>query len=87
MGTWTLTLSIEIAQRSCIMGSLGPKPFKHKSFEGKGYKGIDDEDIRIRSSEMHSGLEGEGVVGVEDCRAQAREDAVHAQKGIVPSAL
>ena len=32
----TLTLTITIAQKPYIMGSLGPKTLKYESFEGKG---------------------------------------------------
>ena len=32
---FTLTLSIKIAQRPYIIGSLGPKALKYESFEGK----------------------------------------------------
>ena len=32
----TLTLSIKIAQKPYIIGSLGPKALKYESFEGKG---------------------------------------------------
>ena len=31
-----LTLSIKIAQKPYIIGSLGPKALKYESFEGKG---------------------------------------------------
>ena len=34
--TAPLTLSIKIAQKRCIIGSLGPKALKYESFEGKG---------------------------------------------------
>ena len=33
----TFSLSIKIAQKPCIVGSLGPKALKHESFEGKGF--------------------------------------------------
>ena len=39
MLTWSvhcITLSIKIAQKPDIIGSLGPKALKYESFEGKG---------------------------------------------------
>ena len=63
--TWTLrntpslgfflTLSIKIAQKPYIMGSLGPKALKYESFEGKGnmsavYKSSKRWDFRSRQS-------------------------------------
>ena len=33
---WGLTLSIKIAQKPSIIGSLGPKALKYESFDAKG---------------------------------------------------
>ena len=45
MNPSSLTLGIKIAQKPYIIGSLGPKALKYKSFEGKG-KGL---NISIRA--------------------------------------
>ena len=34
----TQNLSIKMAQKPYILGSLGPKALTYESFEGKGYK-------------------------------------------------